>query len=396
MTTTTMAIDAFTERTAAAERVVASLGGQVHSARLISSESSGDSFVTGYVVETTDPSGTLREHTVYLDTGLDDAPGTVRLTDSTGRSLRAWIYPADPALPALASVVYPESAARILTHLGLAPTAVDLSVCTYRPGKRAVVRVETPESALYVKIVRPERSASIAATHRSWTAADIPVARLVAWSPDGMLAMEPLRGIEAISVVGSGGDVSRLVERVRDLTRRIAGAASDHPARPSLANRLDPTRTGMVRLAPGCISSIDTLCTRIRTTLDRLGPVPLPVTIHGDLHLGQIFLDPDEPGLITGVVDIDTAGLGDPADDAAALVAQLLASAELMEHGGYPDRAVAARRAARRFRDAWGWPDDPGFAERASAITATHLLGHALSGSLDPDTAIRLAHAWLP
>lgn len=394
--TTTTTTDALAERATTAEQVIATFGHRIVSSRLISSESSGDSFVTGHVVETLDATGSVGEHTVYLDTGLDDAPGTVRILDSTGRSLRAWLYPADPALPALASIVYPESAAVVLGRLGIPATAIDLSVSTYRPGKRAVVRVDTDETTLYVKIVRPQRSAAIAATHYAWAEADIPVARLVAWSPDGMLAMEPVTGVEAISVVAAGGDIGVLIARVRDLARRIATAECERPARPSLATRLDLTRIGMVRLAPSRAVTIAAVCARITGTLTALGPAPAPVTIHGDLHLGQIFLDPTTPHPITGVVDIDTAGLGDPADDAAALVAQLLASAELMERGGYPDRAATARHAARRFRAAWEWPGDPGFAGRAGAITAAHLLAHALSGSLDPDTALRLAEAWLP
>jgi aminoglycoside phosphotransferase (APT) family kinase protein len=115
------------------------------------------------------------------------------------------------------------------------------------------------------------------------------------------------------------------------------------------------------------------------------------VTVHGDLHLGQVFLDPGAPDRVTGVIDIDTAGLGDPADDAAALVAQLLASAELLDRAGSHARANATRRAADAFRAGWHRDGDPGFAGRARAIVAAHVLGHALSGSIDAGTALRLA-----
>ena len=115
------------------------------------------------------------------------------------------------------------------------------------------------------------------------------------------------------------------------------------------------------------------------------------MTVHGDLHLGQVFVDPLNPTEIVGVLDIDTAGLGDAADDAAALVAHLLVTAEHRDRQGERAFALTARSLAGRARMRWASEGDPGFAARAAAITATHLLGHALSGSVSVPTAVRLA-----
>src|SRR5690606_33804762 len=106
-------------------------------------------------------------------------------------------------------------------------------------------------------------------------------------------------------------------------------------------------------------------------------------TIHGDLHLGQIFVDPDSPLTITGVLDIDTAGTGDPADDAAALYGHLEVLTRHLESSGRSDAALRTRQLGAVWRDLWRRDDDPGFRHRALAITATHLMGHALRQSTD-------------
>jgi len=47
---------------------------------------------------------------------------------------------------------------------------------------------------------------------------------------------------------------------------------------------------------------------------------------------------------------------------------------------GEDDFAASARLLASRFKARWDRPSDPGFHDRACAIAATHVLGHALAG----------------
>ena len=394
MTTTPTTTDLVADRELAARAVAEGIGGHVSGARTISVEATADSLITGHVVDGLDEFGHPTEYTIYLDTGATGSPGTLDLEDGAGERLRAWLYPADPALPALAPAVYADSARIILERMGRPVGPVDLALCSYRPGKRAVVCVNAPAPVAFLKVVRPSKAEAIAQSHAAWCEAGVPAAQVIAWSQDGLIALEPLTGEAAIGVV-SDLEPEALVTTMRSLTDRIARIPSVRPARASLASRLDFTRASMTRLAPDRVADIVSMCDRIRLTLAGAGPVPRPVTVHGDLHLGQVFLDPGRPDRVTGVVDIDTAGIGDPADDAAALVAQLLASAELLDRAGLTARASAARQTAHAFRAGWSREGDPAFALRARAIVAAHLLGHALSGSIESGTALTLAAASL-
>src|SRR5690606_11465415 len=115
-----------------------------------------------------------------------------------------------------------------------------------------------------------------------------------------------------------------------------------------------------------------------------------PVTVHGDLHLGQVFVDTTTRNSIVGLLDIDTAGLGDPADDAAAMWAHLKVTAHQRgEHG------ASAERLARVARDRWPRASDPSFAARAGAIGAVHMLGHTLAGAITVPAALQFAESSL-
>ena len=92
--------------------------------------------------------------------------------------------------------------------------------------------------------------------------------------------------------------------------------------------------------------------------------------MHGDLHFGQLFLD--EEGAVAAVIDVDTAGRGDPAEDSAAFVAHAVASALITVSPGGRERVWQLADAAHAR---WGGPT-------ATPLTAVHLVGHAI-GALD-------------
>ncbi len=391
-TVTTPTTDPFPDRTEAVRMLAAEVDWTVLDIRLASLDARGDTFVTGHVVEVIDTDGIPAQHTVYLDVASDN-PGTVTLESLDGDRLAAWLYPADPALPALAPSVYPGTAAVLLERLGIDTTGLSVAVLAYRPGKRAVVRATTTSRTLFLKIVRPDKVDALRERHEAWAAHGIPVPRVAAWAPEGLLALDPLPGIESIGMLEHVADPYALVATISTLSDHIAQVPSTRRARASLVTRLDWYRTRLTQLAPDSSGGITETCDAIARVWSESAPLPERVTIHGDLHLGQLFVTPEQPTTIVGVLDIDTAGLGDPADDAAALVAHLITSADLMDRLGRTGQAARARQTAETFHAEWSRPNDPGFAGRSRAIAATHLLGHALSGSLEAERSLALARA---
>lgn len=378
------------------EAVAESVGMPLVSFRRFSLETTARGFAAGYEVALDAGDGAQQTHTVYLESNPSsrERPGVLTFHDEdSGESIAAWLYPSDPELPALAAAVYPQAAAVLLGRLGLTPSALELSIAAYRPGKRAVVRVVAPEFTVYLKVVRPAVAEALHARHVLWVSADVPVPRSLGWSGDGFIALSAVSGVES----------GHLIERMRPdafldaldgLIATIRHVDSAGGARTSLAARLPWYRDRLRALLPGRaprVTAIGAAIEHLRLTT----PPASPVTIHGDLHLGQIFVDPDslDGGAlrITGLLDIDTAGLGDPADDAAALYAHLLVTALFHEAQGGDAPASACRTLAERARGRWSDDDDPAFADRARYISATHLLGHALGRPAHADELLRAA-----
>lgn len=140
-------------------------------------------------------------------------------------------------------------------------------------------------------------------------------------------------------------------------------------------------------------------------------PPPIMVNVHGDLHLGQVFIDPQRPDDITGVLDIDTAGLGDPADDAGALYAHLMVSSyfevsresqvELQQMPSEPEEPRSAHFAqlAEAWKSRWhrigARNNDAGFVRRSGTVAAAHLLAHTLGDFVPPQQLLDTAEALL-
>jgi hypothetical protein len=374
------------------DAVAESVGMTVVQARRFSIETTAHGFAAGYELELDAGYGALENHTVYLESNptARDRDGVLSFrNDESGERIAAWLYPNDPELPALAAAVFPDAARLLLGRLGLSPTALTVTIAAYRPGKRAVVRFLSPEFTVYLKVVRPGAAEGLHIRHELWRGAGVPVPRSLGWSKDGFIALDSVAGVEAGTVL-TALPPSAFLDSIDALTTQISAIASSGPARASLASRLPWYLDRLRPLLPGNGADVTAVGDAIERMRVGAPPAP-PVTVHGDLHLGQIFVDPADPTRITGVLDIDTAGLGDPADDAAALYAHLVVTAMHHDDHGAPRDAAQARALAGLARARWmtraaaeshtsGVPvaADPGFADRARAIAATHLLGHIL------------------
>jgi aminoglycoside phosphotransferase (APT) family kinase protein len=360
-----------------AERLGRSLSGWHSTA----TEPTDAGYLYGYDLELSAADGGVEHRLVFVEDA--DHPGDDREllripANGLDAAVSVWLYPNDPDLPALRSLIDPSSTRAALARMGIETEATATEVVSYRPNRRAVVRVDTPTGRLYLKVVEPAKAAALAERHEQFRASALPVPRLLGWSSDGVVALSELPGIEAQFAVQRMRDPGAFLDQVEFLTSLLADVPAISTARASLLDRLDWYVDRLADRLPEERERIESLGTVIaRSGADGRSYHSTPVTVHGDLHLGQLFVDPDDVCSVTGMLDIDTAGAGDPADDAAAFYAHLVALGELAAASD-PDYANACWALAARWLARWPRNRNAGFAARARAIAATHLLGHAL------------------
>ncbi|PZE73623.1 phosphotransferase enzyme family protein [Curtobacterium sp. MCBD17_019] len=351
-------------------------GTTVLSARAHSVEPSGNGYLYGYEVDTVDAAGARATVLTYVDTGGGhDQHSAVVLDAVTGDAVSVWAYPNDPGLPVLPHVTYRDAVAELLTAAGMPVTAPTLTVAAYRPGKRAVVRVDSPQGTVFLKVVRPHRVTPIVRTHEQFVAAGLPVPRVLSSRGDGLLVLERVRGVPAGSRILEIADDPRFIASLAALTGRIATVRLTQQARADAMDHADWHRRTLVSALPREAEEIDRLYDAIGrrsigwSTSDRQ-------VVHGDLHLEQIFVDEHEPWRISGLLDIDTAGWGHPVRDVGAVVAHLVVTGLWHRSRGDADRGAAAERLADAIARDWVRRNPDG-AERIGPAIGSQLLAHA-------------------
>ena len=382
MMTTTMTTTELDTRDRDALRALAeSWGARVIDLEPLGREAGGSGMISGWRMRTAEADGTAAEHVLYLDDSPTSTGAGAVLTAPDGRALHVWRHPDDPVLTALPALAYPDAARVVLDRLGIRAQLTDVRLASYRPGKRAVVQLSTTAGDLFAKVVAPHRVDDILGRHREWHAAGLPSPPVAAWSRDGIVVLGALAGRPAASVLPDV-DLDGFAASIRELRARIARVATAHAARTSPAARVSWYLRRAAELSAGTADDLRAITAAVARW--RPAPTADEVTVHGDLHLGQLLVDPESPTRLVGVLDVDTSGRGDPADDDAALVAHLL----VMAHRRSPAAARLVDAVLRSARS-----DPPARRDRAAIGTAALLLGHGLSGHLPLPDAVALARA---
>lgn len=246
-------------------------------------------------------------------------PGTVPVEavapDGSELRVGVWRWPFDPALPALAEMVTPHLAgARLGALVGDRP---ELEVVAYRPTERAVVRARGPERDVYVKVLPPRSSSSVAARHERLVAGGVPAPRVLAGG-DGWIALESLAGTTLRDRLKGGMRPLPPAGRYGELLETLAEV--DLGDAPPVRSRLDdaPLHAAMLAaVSPAARGRLSEITDRLAT-----GDATrrLTGTVHGDLHEGQLVVDDSR---VAGLIDVDDVGPGDRLDDVGTLIAHL-------------------------------------------------------------------------
>lgn len=279
-----------------------------------------------------------REKNLYV------AEQTLVMTDGD-INVRVWRYPHDPWLPMLPLVCYPDVVGRTLHELGVSigdPTMqIAIDVVSYRPGRRAVLRVAQGSGAVYLKVMQPHRSGEIVDRHQRLLAAGVPVPEVIAHH-NGLVVLQELPGRPlARAVVDEGVDACRGEDLVA-LLDRLPASLYPLPLRPPWTDSVDFYAGIVASSMPSLGPRLDALVRSIReglTALEQRMDMRPHDVVHGDFYEAQVFV---QEGRVVGLLDIDTVGPGRRADDLACLLAHLSVLADY-GNAGRIDKAMQSR-----------------------------------------------------
>lgn len=245
------------------------------------------------------------KHAEPADVLLDDPESGLLVVDAM----------TDRHLPALPRLVRSGSLGPWLARRGYpAGAAPDPTTLSHKPARRWVGRLAlTGEGAgehLVLRAYRPQEVATARAAHRlvdpGWQQS-VRVPRVLGEHRHGLLVLEHL----------PGGALDRTLGE--DLLHRLgAGLGQLHASTPGRLVGLDQSAPahGLAPLAPALgavLEAADRVAERARCAL-RPGAARV---IHGDFSLDQVVAD----GPSLGIIDLDRARLGAPAEDLASLLA---------------------------------------------------------------------------
>jgi hypothetical protein len=274
----------------------------------------GRSVTAQYRVESITEHGKPVTSTFVALSGIR-VPDGVPVLGADGVEIAFWQFPNDPFLPGLAAASDAVSVSRLLDSLGAETQDYTLRTRAYRAGRRAVVEANGPSQRMFLKVVRPSRTRAIQEAHVA-LAAHVPVPHSFGWSENqGIVALQSMPGRTLRAALRARS--SRLPEprSLVELLDRFPAPSEDTP----VVTGPHESAAGHVRLLSAVAPELAERFEAAAAAVGEARPEPTTAT-HGDFHASQILI---EGSTVVGLVDVDTAGKGERANDFAALLGQL-------------------------------------------------------------------------
>lgn len=263
--------------------------------------------------------------------------GAVRCEAGVG-ALFIWAHPSDPELPGLHVIETPTSLTDCLAAgLDEELTVTDVQMLVLRPLRRAVYRVavvsDSGPRVLFLKVVRPSKAAELLARHRACTLTP-PTTDL----GGGILMMDQAPGVALTELLyqpsSPNPEVSITPDVIISALQAITPQALHLRARSPVIERFGSMIDALV-IGGADRRRVDTLTSRIIRQARSATQSRTPT--HGDFHPANLFLTEDAQWP-SALIDADTVGPGNRADDLATMCAHLLAlpSFDAAGYGGVP------------------------------------------------------------
>ena len=181
--------------------------------------------------------------------------------------------------------------------------------------RRAVIEITTGGHRLFVKVVRPDRIATLQRIHEELSA-HVPVPRSFGWSSEhGVIALEAMAGRTLKKALQS--HTRQLPEPTA-----IVGLLDEIPPPSSVSAPVAGPRARVAEHSRLLTAVSPELSDRVDAIAGRLYDTSTTASdpVHGDFHSAQILTSGAD---IIGLVDVDTAGSGSRVNDLASLLGQL-------------------------------------------------------------------------
>ena len=288
------------------------------------------SMVVRYEADVRWNDGRSTRETLVAASGIPVPPG-VPILSSGDMEIAVWSYATDPFLPGLATAASTKRTAALLDQLGVQAAKPKLRRRAYRPGRRAVVEVTTPQARVFLKVVRPSQVAVLQEKHKVLAAA-VPVPHSHGWSKSlGLVALQAMPGKPLRKALESGRRLLPTAAHLKALLDELpevgdAAEVTGPEYRAAFHARL------LKAVTPDLSDRIDALLAGLSADHEEAD-----VPVHGDFHSSQLLARGTS---LVGLIDVDTAGVGKRSNDVATLLGHI--------------SAVGLSTAARRSIDRYG------------------------------------------